>query len=157
MTSNTNFDKVREFHKRFEHPLHTAPQRNIFEEDSKTVDLRIALIEEEMAELKVAMKARDMTEVCDGAADLLYVTYGLFHSFGINADKAFALVHESNMTKLDSCEENAIESCKWLKEHKPEYTPAYRKSGDMWLIYDSVSGKVLKSKFYKAVDLSSLV
>lgn len=155
----TNFDKVREFHEQFELASHDTPQRNIFDEDPKTVKLRIALIEEELNELKAAVKERDMTEVLDAIADCIYVLHGMGHSFGLDINKAFALVHESNMTKLDTTEKRAQESVEYLKKHKSEYTPAYRKTSDgkKWLIYDSVTGKVLKSKFYKPVDLSSLV
>lgn len=152
-----NFDKVGEFHERFELASHTTPQGNIFDEDPKTVDLRIALIDEEFNELKDAVKARDMVEILDALADITYVVHGMGHAFGLNVHKAFALVHESNMSKLDDTEERAKESVAYLKEHKPEYTPAYRKSGDKWLLYDSVTGKVLKSMYYTPVDLSSLV
>jgi predicted HAD superfamily Cof-like phosphohydrolase len=151
----SNFNKVREFHERFEQAAPDTVQHDIFN-DLKTIKLRLALITEEFTELKDAIKARDMTEVLDGATDLLYVTYGLFLSFGLDADAAFALVHESNMTKLDDTEENAKESVVYLKEHKPEYSPSYRKSGDKWLLYDTITGKILKSKFYKEVDLKSL-
>ena len=63
--------------------------------------LRIDLIEEELEELKSAMSANDLLEVADALTDILYVTYGAGHAFGINLDKCFEEVQNSNMSKLD--------------------------------------------------------
>lgn len=63
--------------------------------------LRISLIEEELSELKQAIKNNDLNEVADALTDILYVTYGAGHAFGINLDKCFAEVQRSNMSKLD--------------------------------------------------------
>ena len=70
--------------------------------DKKIVQLRYNLIKEELEELKVAIKDRNIIEVADALTDLLYVVYGAGHSWGINLDKCFAEVQRSNMSKLDT-------------------------------------------------------
>ena len=70
--------------------------------NKKTIQLRIDLIQEELDELKDAIKQNDIVEVADALTDILYVTYGAGHSFGINLDKCFAEVQRSNMSKLDN-------------------------------------------------------
>ena len=67
----------------------------------KIQDLRIKLIEEELLELKDAIKSKDILEVADALTDIIYVTYGAGHAFGIDLDKCFTEVHNSNMSKLD--------------------------------------------------------
>ena len=68
--------------------------------DSKIVQLRIDLIEEELNELKEAINNNDIVEVADALTDILYVTYGAGHSFGVDLDKCFDEVQNSNMSKL---------------------------------------------------------
>ena len=63
--------------------------------------LRFNLIKEELNELEQAMKTKDLKEVADALADILYVTYGAAAAYGINADMVFDEVHDSNMSKLD--------------------------------------------------------
>ena len=67
----------------------------------KIVTLRLALIQEELSELEDAIDKKDITEVADALTDILYVTYGAGHAFGINLDKCFEEVQNSNMSKLD--------------------------------------------------------
>ena len=67
----------------------------------KIQDLRISLIEEELSELKEAIENKDIKEVADALTDILYVTYGAGHAFGIDLDKCFDEVQRSNMSKLD--------------------------------------------------------
>ena len=69
--------------------------------DEKIQDLRVSLIEEELSELKEAIKNKDIKEVADALTDILYVTYGAGHAFGIDLDKCFDEVQSSNMSKLD--------------------------------------------------------
>jgi predicted HAD superfamily Cof-like phosphohydrolase len=68
--------------------------------DEKIQNLRVSLIEEELLELKDAIKNKDIKEVADALTDILYVTYGAGHSFGIDLDKCFDEVQRSNMSKL---------------------------------------------------------
>tara|TARA_A100001011_G_scaffold391862_1_gene478194 strand:- start:108 stop:449 length:342 start_codon:yes stop_codon:yes gene_type:complete len=68
----------------------------------KIIKLRCDLIQEEFNELKDAIKQKDLKEVADALTDLLYVTYGAGHSYGINLDDCFQEVQDSNMSKLDN-------------------------------------------------------
>ena len=93
----SNFLKVKEFMTTFGQEVKIKskfPNENI-------VKLRINLIEEELEELKQAIKDEDLLEVADALTDILYVTYGAGHAFGINLDECFDEVQRSNMSKLD--------------------------------------------------------
>ena len=93
----SNFSKVGVFMKTFGQEVKSKPS---FSTD-KINNLRIDLIKEELEELKDAMKDKDLLEVADALTDILYVTYGAGHAFGINLDKCFDEVQNSNMSKLD--------------------------------------------------------
>ena len=121
----SNFSKVGTFMKTFGQEVKDKPA---FSSD-KINKLRIDLIKEELKELTEAMKNNDLLEVADALTDILYVTYGAGHAFGIDLDKCFEEVQNSNMSKLD---ENG----------KP--------------IYDE-SGKVMKGPNYFKPDLSKFV
>ena len=92
----SNFKKVGTFMKTFGQEVKTKPS---FSGD-KINKLRIDLIKEELDELQEAMKNNDLLEVADALTDILYVTYGAGHAFGINLDKCFDEVQNSNMSKL---------------------------------------------------------
>ena len=121
----TNFEKVGTFMKTFGQEVKSKPS---FSSD-KINKLRIDLIKEELDELKEAMKNNDLLEVADALTDILYVTYGAGHAFGIDLDKCFDEVQNSNMSKLD---ENG----------KPIYNE---------------SGKVMKGPNYFKPDLSKFL
>ena len=121
----SNFSKVGTFMKTFGQEVKTKPS---FSTD-KINKLRLDLIKEELEELTEAMKNKDLLEVADALTDILYVTYGAGHAFGINLDKCFDEVQNSNMSKLD---ENG----------KPIYND---------------SGKVMKGPNYFKPDLSKFV
>ena len=121
----TNFDKVGVFMKTFGQEVKEKPS---FSSD-KINQLRISLIKEELDELKEAMDSRDLLEVADALTDLLYVTYGAGHAFGIDLDKCFEEVQNSNMSKLD-------------ESGKPIYNE---------------HGKVMKGPNYFKPDLSKFV
>ena len=93
----SNFNKVKTFMKTFGQEVKTKPS---FSTD-KINSLRYDLIEEELEELKVAMKNKDLLEVADALTDILYVTYGAGHAFGIDLNQCFDEVQNSNMSKLD--------------------------------------------------------
>jgi predicted HAD superfamily Cof-like phosphohydrolase len=92
----SNFNKVGTFMKTFGQEVKTKPS---FSTD-KINKLRIDLIKEELQELKEAMDNKDLLEVADALTDILYVTYGAGHAFGIDLDKCFEEVQNSNMSKL---------------------------------------------------------
>ena len=121
----TNFEKVGIFMKTFGQELKTKSELST----EKINKLRISLIEEELEELKLAIKENNIKEVADALTDILYVTYGAGHAFGIDLDKCFEEVQNSNMSKLD---ENG----------KPIYNNA---------------GKVMKGPKYFKPDLSKFV
>ena len=92
----SNFNSVKKFMQTFGQDVKIKPS---FPND-KIVNLRSSLIEEELTELKEAVKNKDITEVADALTDILYVTYGAGHAYGINLDKCFDEVQNSNMSKL---------------------------------------------------------
>ena len=92
----SNFDDVKIFMETYKQEVKKKSQ---FPED-KIVNLRINLIKEELNELKEAINNKDIIEVADALTDILYVTYGAGHAFGIDLDKCFAEVQRSNMSKL---------------------------------------------------------
>ena len=93
----TNFEKVGLFMKTFGQEVRTKAS---FSSD-KINKLRIDLIEEELQELKDAILKKNLKETIDALTDILYVTYGAGHAFGVNLDKCFEEVQNSNMSKLD--------------------------------------------------------
>ena len=93
----SNFEKVRRFMKTFGQEVKNKADFP----SEKIVELRYKLIEEELEELKEAIDKKDLKEVADALTDILYVTYGAGHAFGINLDKCFEEVQNSNMSKLD--------------------------------------------------------
>ena len=92
----TNFEKVGLFMKTFGQEVKNRPSLS----SEKINNLRISLIEEELKELKDALFNKDIKEVADALTDILYVTYGAGHAFGINLDDCFGEVQRSNMSKL---------------------------------------------------------
>ena len=121
----TNFEKVGIFMKTFGQDVKTTTELA----EDKINKLRVSLIEEELDELKAAIKDNDIKEVADALTDILYVTYGAGHAFGINLDKCFEEVQNSNMSKLDV-------------DGKPIYND---------------DGKVMKGPNYFKPDLSKFV
>ena len=121
----TNFKKVGVFMKTFGQEVKNNPSFST----EKINQLRISLIQEELDELKEAMTNNDLLEVADALTDLLYVTYGAGHAFGIDLDKCFNEVQNSNMSKLG-------------EDGKP--------------IYNEL-GKVMKGPNYFKPDLSKFV
>ena len=93
----TNFEKVKIFMKTFGQEVKA---KSSFSSD-KINKLRVNLIKEELEELKIAIDTKNLIEVADALTDILYVTYGAGHAFGINLDRCFDEVQQSNMSKLD--------------------------------------------------------
>ena len=121
----SNFNKVKTFMETFGQEVKTKPS---FSTD-KINSLRYDLIKEELEELKEAMENKDLLEVADALTDILYVTYGAGHAFGINLDKCFEEVQNSNMSKLG-------------ENNKPIYNE---------------SGKVMKGPKYFKPDLAKFI
>ena len=121
----SNFNKVKIFMKTFGQEVKTKPS---FSTD-RINSLRYDLIKEELEELKEAMENKDLLEVADALTDILYVTYGAGHAFGIDLDKCFEEVQNSNMSKLG-------------EDGKPIYNE---------------SGKVMKGPKYFKPDLTKFI
>ena len=94
----TNFESVRKFMEIFGQEIKEKAEFP----NEKITSLRYDLIKEELQELKEALDNKDIKEVADALADILYVTYGAGHAFGIDLDKCFEEVQNSNMSKLGS-------------------------------------------------------
>ena len=92
----TNFEKVGLFMSTFGQEVKTRPSLS----SEKINNLRISLIKEELEEFKQAIKNNDLKETIDALTDILYVTYGAGHAFGVNLDQCFEEVQKSNMSKL---------------------------------------------------------
>ena len=92
----TNFESVRKFMETFGQEI----KKKASFPNSKIISLRYDLIREELEELRDAIDKKDIKEVADALTDILYVTYGAGHAFGINLDKCFEEVQNSNMSKL---------------------------------------------------------
>ena len=92
----TNFESVKIFMETFGQEVKNKASFP----NEKIVKLRSSLIEEELSELKIALEQKNLEEVADALTDILYVTYGAGHAFGINLDKCFEEVQKSNMSKL---------------------------------------------------------
>ena len=121
----SNFESVKVFMRTFGQEIKDKPSFP----SAKITQLRYSLIKEELNELKEAMDKNNLKEVADALADILYVTYGAGHAFGINLDACFIEVQSSNMSKLG-------------KDGKPIYNE---------------HGKVLKGPKYFKPDLSKFV
>ena len=121
----TNFESVKKFMETFGQEI---KEKASFPND-KITSLRYDLIKEELDEFKEAIENRDIKEVADALTDILYVTYGAGHAFGINLDRCFEEVQNSNMSKLGS-------------DGKPIYNE---------------SGKVMKGPHYFKPDLTKFV
>tara|TARA_B100000686_G_scaffold248679_1_gene258515 strand:- start:230 stop:601 length:372 start_codon:yes stop_codon:yes gene_type:complete len=121
----TNFEKVKNFMKTFGQEV---KEKSSFGSE-KINELRYNLIKEELEELRIAMDSKNLVEVADALTDILYVTYGAGHAFGIDLDKCFDEVQQSNMSKLDD-------------HGKPIYND---------------SGKVMKGPKYFKPDLSKFI
>ena len=94
----TNFESVKKFMETFGQEI----REKAGFPNEKITSLRYDLIKEELDELKEAMENKDIKEVADALTDILYVTYGAGHAFGVDLDKCFQEVQNSNMSKLDS-------------------------------------------------------
>lgn len=164
MTTTTNFEKVKEFNRAFEIDVPEHVQHDLFTKDPKLVRLKIDLITEEVNELVEAVRRSDLVETVDALADILYVVYGAGIAFGVDMDKAFELVHGSNMSKLCKTEHEAQQTVAWyqkqFKEKKLSYdTPVYKKSecGNRYIVLNGSTGKILKSIGYHPLDLEPVL
>ena len=160
--SLTNYQKVAfEFNNAFGVQNNITPQPNLYSSNPDLVKYRLSLINEEVKELDDAIHNKDFKETIDALTDILYVVYGAYSAFGINADNAFDIVHQSNMSKLCKTEEDAIETVKRYKNEIPQRydSPNYRKADDdiHWVVYHESTMKILKNFKYNPADFTTLI
>jgi predicted HAD superfamily Cof-like phosphohydrolase len=127
--------------------------------NDKLVNFRMSLIDEEVGELREALKNKDRTEVIDALADILFVVYGAGKAFDIDLDKAFDIVYESNMSKFCNTEEEAQATVDYYHKNKETLgydSPAYRQYGYLWIVYNKSTGKILKSINYTPAKFAGL-
>ena len=156
-TRMSNFQKVVAFNQTFRVPTSTRVQHDIWTKNPKLVQLRMALIRAEMKELEEAVATHDMVETVDALADILYVVYGMGASLGINLDKAFDIVHQSNMSKVCKNEEDAQETVRRYEEDPRYDSPVYEQvDNNLFLVKNQSTGKVLKNYKYMPANFESL-
>ncbi len=167
MTSQ--FQNVKEFMHTAGQKIETVPQTSIINDNPKQVDFRVSLINEEFKELLHAVKTNNFTEVV-ALADMLYVIHGMGHTIGVDLDKAFNIVHSSNMTKFCTSQKEAeatVENYKKKFENgdKTYDSPEYRlvssknpeeKTKEYYVVYNKSTGKVLKNINYTPANFKSL-
>jgi predicted HAD superfamily Cof-like phosphohydrolase len=156
----TNFEKVKEFNRAFGLEVPSVIRPHLFVQDPKQVHLKLNLILEEVEELKEALQKEDLVETVDALADILYVVYGAGISFGVDMDKAFSIVHLSNMSKLCRTQKEAEETVQWYKDQfvqgtVPYDSPIYRHdpTTGYYIVLNQSTGKILKNIHYQPVDL----
>ena len=110
----SQYQKVVDFHKCAGHPFFDTIQHDYTIEKPERVKFRVELIKEELAELIDAVKDNNIKEIVDALSDILYVTYGMGAELGIDLDKSFDIVHDSNMTKFCKTEHD-FASIWWMK------------------------------------------
>ena len=149
-----SLNQVAEFHKTFQHPIHTQPLIPAPER----CQLRVSLIAEELKELEEAIAAGDLVEVADALCDIQYVLSGAVLEFGLGEKfvELFNEVQRSNMSKSCSSEEEAQATVAFYEKEKN--TPCYYKEVDgKFLVYRASDQKTLKSVAYSPADLRSIL
>lgn len=147
-------NQVAEFHRTFQHPIEERPVIP----SRLRCDLRIALIQEELDELKEAINNKNLVEVADALCDIQYVLSGAILEFGLGEKfrDLFDEVQRSNMSKSCSSEDEAKRSVKHYKEN--ENTPCYyKKVNGKYMVYRQNDNKTLKSISYSPADLKSIL
>ncbi len=147
-------EKVSEFHKTFEAPILESPQ--IPTEDR--CNLRVSLIQEELDELKQAIKDGDLVEIADALSDIQYVLSGAILEFGLGEkfNDLFDEVQRSNMSKACSSIQEAIETISHYKK-KDGTESMYKQVGDKWIVYRMSDNKILKSVNYSPANLKKII
>ncbi|WP_294219248.1 nucleoside triphosphate pyrophosphohydrolase family protein [uncultured Chryseobacterium sp.] len=148
-----SLNQVAEFHTTFKAPILETPQ--IPSKDR--CNLRVALLQEELNELKQAIEDNNLVEIADALCDLQYVLSGAVLEFGLGSKfvTLFNEVQRSNMSKACDNEEQAQETVAFYQEKDVE--SFYEKSGEKYNVYRKADQKVLKNKYYSPADLKSII
>jgi predicted HAD superfamily Cof-like phosphohydrolase len=149
-----SLNQVADFHRTFQHPIIANPGIP----SERRCNLRIALIQEELDELKAAVEKKDLVEIADALCDIQYVLSGAVLEFGLGEKftELFNEVQRSNMSKSCDTEDEAILTVKDYRENKNTIS-YYKKVGEKYLIYREGDNKTLKSINYSPADLGSII
>lgn len=148
-----SLNQVAEFHTTFKAPILDTPQIP----SAERCQLRVALLQEELDELKQAIEDRNIIEIADALCDLQYVLSGAVLEFGLGEKfvSLFNEVQRSNMSKACNTEEQAKETATFYEEKGVDVF--YEKSGEKYNVYRKEDHKVLKNKYYSPADLQTIL
>ena len=148
-----SLNQVAEFHRTFNAPILENPQIP----SAERCNLRIALLQEELNELKQAIEDQDIVEIADALCDLQYVLSGAVLEFGLG-EKFVDLFNEVQRSNMSKACDNEVQAQETVEFYKDKGTDAYyEKSGDKYNVHRVADNKVLKNKYYSAADIASLL
>ena len=145
---------VSEFHKTFNAPILESPQIP----SKERCELRVALLQEELNELKQAIEDNDLVEIADALADLQYVLSGAILEFGLKEkfNTLFDEVQRSNMSKACTTQQEALATLSYYKQ-KDGTEGRYEEVNGKYIVYRSADNKVLKSVGYSPASLEDII
>lgn len=148
-------EQVKQFHEKFKHPVLYTPEIP----DQKRCELRISLIQEELNELKQAIKDNDIIEIADALSDIQYVLSGTYLEFGVAhiMPKLFAEVQRSNMSKACANEQQAIDTVEYYKNERDTKAYYEQQKDGTFLVYRQGDNKTLKNIYYSPADLKKIL
>ena len=149
-----SLNQVADFHRTFQHPIKKNPEIPT----KIRCDLRVALIQEELDELKEAIKKNNLVEIADALCDIQYVLSGAVLEFGLGEKfkELFDEVQRSNMSKSCKTKDEAILTVKHYQEYE-ETSCYYKKVGEKYMVYRENDNKTLKSVNYSPADLKPIL
>lgn len=159
-SDQTNFEKVAEYFSKFNYPRPEKLQK-LDTEMQRIATYCVSSIEDCFVELQKAVEEDNMGGVTDALANIAYEVYSMGQRLGIDLDRAFKIVHESNMSKLCISEEQAKETIEHYKtlagfeDTKVGYRLA--PDGHNWVIFNEGNGKILKSKYYELANFVDMI
>ena len=129
---------------------------NFSDEKSKEqIDIYVCQLDDKITDLKNGIQQKSEIDITNGFKGIIHIVYKFAKKFDIDLNKAFYLVHKSNMSKVCETEEVADKTVEFYKNDKRYDSPAYKKSGDKYVVYNANTGKTLKSIYYEPVSFPS--
>jgi predicted HAD superfamily Cof-like phosphohydrolase len=157
----TNFDKIIEFNPRLVAKNKGVPDFAIFTNSPHLIRFITSEMVGYINKLGNNVNEKNFSGVITNLTRLIYMSYATFIAFDVNANEAFDIVHNSNMSKACSSEQDAIDTIKKYKNHYEKIydSPAYRlsKDGKCWIIYNESTSKILKSIKYKHANFKRII
>lgn len=142
-------EKIKHWSEVFGLPVLTDPKFP----DINRITLSYSLIKEELEELNIACIERDFTETQDALGDILWVTIRMMMELGIDAEKTIEAIYQSNMSKVDITEKDAILTCEKYK--LLEIPTSYKKIGDYFITFRLSDTKIMKSHKFKEPEFNN--